>query len=266
MSQATGEDSRCHVREIWLSRKINGRCQVRILVLGGDGYLGWPTALHLSRAGYEVGVADNFARRGYDLEMGVDSLVPIASLHRRVELLGGRLGPAPRRLHRRPHRGGVRPRHGGQLPARRHRPLRRAAQRPLLHGRPQARRLHPGEQRGGHAQPALRHRRRRPVDPPGEAGHHGGVRHPQHRHRRGLHRDHPPGTHRRPARSPSSRAASTTCPRSTTATTSPSAAGRGASARPTSTRGWSTASRPRRRRCTPTWRPGSTTTPCSAPC
>ena len=58
---------------------------MRILVLGGDGYLGWPTALHLSRAGYDVGVADNFARRGYDLEMGVDSLVPIASLHRRVD-------------------------------------------------------------------------------------------------------------------------------------------------------------------------------------
>jgi UDP-sulfoquinovose synthase len=58
---------------------------VKVLVLGGDGYLGWPTALHLSRAGYEVAVADNFARRGYDFEMGVDSLVPIASLHRRVE-------------------------------------------------------------------------------------------------------------------------------------------------------------------------------------
>ena len=58
---------------------------VRALVLGGDGYLGWPTALHLSRAGYEVGVADNLARRGYDLEMGVDSLVPIASLQRRVD-------------------------------------------------------------------------------------------------------------------------------------------------------------------------------------
>src|SRR6516165_10529567 len=56
----------------------NGRCQVRILVLGGDGYLGWPTALHLSRAGYEVGVADNFARRGYDQEMGVDALVHFA--------------------------------------------------------------------------------------------------------------------------------------------------------------------------------------------
>src|SRR5271170_2337512 len=66
-------------------RHTSGRWDMRILVLGGDGYLGWPTALHLSRAGYEVGVADNFARRGYDLEMGVDSLVPIASLHRRVE-------------------------------------------------------------------------------------------------------------------------------------------------------------------------------------
>jgi len=59
---------------------------VRILVLGGDGYLGWPTALHLSRRGHDVAVADNFCRRGYDFEMGVDSLVPIASLQRRVRV------------------------------------------------------------------------------------------------------------------------------------------------------------------------------------
>ncbi len=58
---------------------------MRILVLGGDGYLGWPTALYLSRRGHQVGVVDNFARRGYDLEMGVDSLVPIASLQRRIQ-------------------------------------------------------------------------------------------------------------------------------------------------------------------------------------
>ena len=51
---------------------------MQILVLGGDGYLGWPTALHLSAHGHEVAVNDNFARRGYDEEMGVDSLVPIA--------------------------------------------------------------------------------------------------------------------------------------------------------------------------------------------
>jgi UDP-sulfoquinovose synthase len=53
---------------------------MQILVLGGDGYLGWPTALHLSAAGHEVAVNDNFARRGYDEEMGVESLVPIATL------------------------------------------------------------------------------------------------------------------------------------------------------------------------------------------
>ncbi|HTT87502.1 MAG TPA: NAD-dependent epimerase/dehydratase family protein [Acidimicrobiales bacterium] len=57
---------------------------MRILVLGADGYLGWPTALHLSRRGHEVGVADNFCRRGYDHEMGVDSLVPICQLQKRV--------------------------------------------------------------------------------------------------------------------------------------------------------------------------------------
>ena len=59
---------------------------MRILVLGGDGYLGWPTALHLSRRGHEVGVVDNFARRQYDFEMGVDTLVPIKSLQQRVRV------------------------------------------------------------------------------------------------------------------------------------------------------------------------------------
>ncbi|MGA2805725.1 MAG: NAD-dependent epimerase/dehydratase family protein [Acidimicrobiales bacterium] len=57
---------------------------MRILVLGGDGYLGWPTALHLSARNHDVGVVDNFARRLYDAEMGVDSLVPIRQLQRRV--------------------------------------------------------------------------------------------------------------------------------------------------------------------------------------
>jgi UDP-sulfoquinovose synthase len=61
---------------------------VRILVLGGDGYLGWPTALHLSAAGHQVGVADNFVRRQYDAELGVDSLVPIWPLDARVRRWG----------------------------------------------------------------------------------------------------------------------------------------------------------------------------------
>jgi UDP-sulfoquinovose synthase len=57
---------------------------MRILVLGGDGYLGWPTALHLSQCGHDVAVADNFVRRQYDFELGVESLVPIESLQTRV--------------------------------------------------------------------------------------------------------------------------------------------------------------------------------------
>jgi UDP-sulfoquinovose synthase len=69
---------------------------MKILVLGGDGYLGWPTALHLSQAGHEVAVLDNFARRGYDHELGVESLVPIEPLQSRIavwrELTGQRIG------------------------------------------------------------------------------------------------------------------------------------------------------------------------------
>jgi UDP-sulfoquinovose synthase len=57
---------------------------MQILVLGGDGYLGWPTALHLSAVGHDVAVNDNFARRGYDEEMGVESLIPIATLEERI--------------------------------------------------------------------------------------------------------------------------------------------------------------------------------------
>jgi UDP-sulfoquinovose synthase len=59
---------------------------MKILILGGDGYLGWPTALHLSEAGHDVAVVDNFARRGYDFEMGVDSLVPIETLQTRIRV------------------------------------------------------------------------------------------------------------------------------------------------------------------------------------
>jgi UDP-sulfoquinovose synthase len=57
---------------------------MRILVLGGDGYLGWPTALHLSQRGHDVGIIDNFARRSYDHEMSSHSLTPIRSLQERV--------------------------------------------------------------------------------------------------------------------------------------------------------------------------------------
>jgi UDP-sulfoquinovose synthase len=70
---------------------------VRILILGGDGYLGWPTALHLSTAGHVVGVADSFVRREWDVELGVDSLVPIRALPERLDrwhaLTGKQIAP-----------------------------------------------------------------------------------------------------------------------------------------------------------------------------
>ncbi len=59
---------------------------MRILILGGDGYLGWPTALHLSHHGHEVAVVDNFARRAWDHELGTESLTPIYSLQDRVRV------------------------------------------------------------------------------------------------------------------------------------------------------------------------------------
>src|ERR671923_555130 len=57
---------------------------MRVLILGGDGYLGWPTAMHFSAAGHEVAVVDNFTRRLNALEVGAASLTPILTLHERV--------------------------------------------------------------------------------------------------------------------------------------------------------------------------------------
>jgi UDP-sulfoquinovose synthase len=57
---------------------------MRILVLGGDGYCGWPTALHLSDVGHSVVIVDNLARRSWDLELGASSLTPISDLDDRV--------------------------------------------------------------------------------------------------------------------------------------------------------------------------------------
>jgi UDP-sulfoquinovose synthase len=51
---------------------------MRILILGGDGYLGWPTAMHFSRLGHQVHVIDSYLRRRAHDENGTDSLTPIA--------------------------------------------------------------------------------------------------------------------------------------------------------------------------------------------
>ena len=52
---------------------------------GGDGYCGWATALHLSARGYAVSIVDNLCRRTFDLQLGLDTLTPIASAHQRVK-------------------------------------------------------------------------------------------------------------------------------------------------------------------------------------
>ena len=54
-----------------------------ILVVGGDRYLGWPTALHLSAAGHDIGVADDLARRGCDRQRCAASLLPPVPLEHR---------------------------------------------------------------------------------------------------------------------------------------------------------------------------------------
>jgi len=67
----------------------------RVIVFGGDGFCGWPTALRLSAAGYDVTIIDNFSRRTIDVELGCESLTPIVTLEQRVkrwrELTGNKL-------------------------------------------------------------------------------------------------------------------------------------------------------------------------------
>ncbi|KAJ8478750.1 hypothetical protein OPV22_022477 [Ensete ventricosum] len=54
------------------------------MIIGGDGYCGWATALHLSNKGYEVAIVDNLVRRLFDHQLGIDSLTPISSIQNRV--------------------------------------------------------------------------------------------------------------------------------------------------------------------------------------
>jgi len=57
---------------------------MKIAVLGGDGYCGWATALHLSARGHSVAIVDNFARRQWDHEVGAQTLTPIRPLAERL--------------------------------------------------------------------------------------------------------------------------------------------------------------------------------------
>jgi len=70
---------------------------MRVLILGGDGYLGWPTALHFSARGHEVAIVDNFSRRRWHSEHGTASLTPIRELDERIETWRGVSGEQIRR-------------------------------------------------------------------------------------------------------------------------------------------------------------------------
>ncbi len=69
---------------------------MKVLILGGDGFCGWPTALHLSNQGHDVVIVDNLSRRAIDNELGAESLTPILPIDGRLaawsELTGKKIG------------------------------------------------------------------------------------------------------------------------------------------------------------------------------
>ena len=69
---------------------------MRTAVLGGDGFVGWPTALHLSDLGHDVHIVDNLSRRWIDTELGVQSLTPMDSIQERCRIWHQQTG---RRIH-----------------------------------------------------------------------------------------------------------------------------------------------------------------------
>ena len=69
---------------------------MKIAVLGGDGFVGWPTSLHLSEKGHDVHIIDNLSRRWIDTELGVQSLTPMDSIQERTRIWHEETG---RRIH-----------------------------------------------------------------------------------------------------------------------------------------------------------------------
>ena len=162
---------------------------MRVLILGGDGYLGWPTAMRFSGKGHDVAVVDNFNRRRWVEGQGSDSLTPIASLTERVEAwreVSGKTIDV--------HVGDIA--EGTfvadivrDLRSRHDHPLRRAAVRPVVDAVDRQRRRDAAGQRDRLAQAAVGDARVHPRRASDQARHDGRVRHAEHRHRRGLHRD-----------------------------------------------------------------------------
>jgi UDP-sulfoquinovose synthase len=74
-------------------RSVQQETDVKVLVLGGDGFCGWPCAVNLAEAGHDVVIVDNLSRRKIDIELGVESLIPISTIGDRLhawEECGGR--------------------------------------------------------------------------------------------------------------------------------------------------------------------------------
>src|SRR5262250_888055 len=62
---------------------------MKVLILGGDGFCGWPTSLHLAKRGFEVVILDNMSRRNIDSELEVSSLTPIQPMGVRLNAWAG---------------------------------------------------------------------------------------------------------------------------------------------------------------------------------
>jgi len=67
------------------SDNFDGGKPKKIIVLGGDGFCGWPTSLYLSEKGHDVVIVDNLSRRNIDNELGCESLTPIRSIEERCD-------------------------------------------------------------------------------------------------------------------------------------------------------------------------------------
>ena len=59
---------------------------MKVIILGGDGFCGWPNALYLSKRGHDVTIVDNLSRREIDLELEVESLTPIRPIGERLRV------------------------------------------------------------------------------------------------------------------------------------------------------------------------------------
>jgi len=66
-------------------RNISEGIIMKVIILGGDGFCGWPTVLHLSAIGHEIVVVDNLSRRNIDNELECSSLTPIKPMGIRLQ-------------------------------------------------------------------------------------------------------------------------------------------------------------------------------------